>query len=254
MRKGKFAPAKPVYQPPSQLVWTEDKLATLDSKQLLNLLENLHTQRGCGRVAEETATELEQRIQRTPARARHHRAPPPPRSEVMLEARVAEQLGGLAAQLAARYDLSPETATRMSAGTKGFRTQSIDRRKGIARAGSAVKREPRRSIVTSPAACATRWPASLMCCWPTARKNPAAMCCLGPATCSTKSRPRTSSRPWPSSTPGPPVRAHACAPYRWQLCRGRGAFRGADRARGGATESRHVVRPKRRCRACTHQQ
>ncbi len=55
MRKGKFAPAKPVYQPPSQLVWTEDKLATLDSKQLLNLLENLHTQRGCGRVAEETA-------------------------------------------------------------------------------------------------------------------------------------------------------------------------------------------------------
>jgi len=113
MRKGKFAPTKPVYQPPSQLVWTDEKLATLDSKQLLNLLANLHTQRVCGRVAEETATELEQRIRaRLPTRAvavRRKRA----RSEVMLEARVAEQLGALAAQLAARYDLSPETAARI---------------------------------------------------------------------------------------------------------------------------------------------
>ncbi len=74
MRKGKFAPAKPVYQPPSQLVWTEDKLAALDNKQLLNLLENLATQRGSGRVAEETADRTRTTHPRPPAVARSRRA------------------------------------------------------------------------------------------------------------------------------------------------------------------------------------
>jgi len=139
MSKQKNAPAKPVFHTPTQMDWNEERLAALGKEQLLNLLQNLQTQRGSGRVAEETAAELEQRIRaRLPARAvavRRKRA----RSEVQLEARVAQQLGALAVELAERYDLSPATATRASAGTKGFRAQPLTDSKGQARAGGSVK-------------------------------------------------------------------------------------------------------------------
>jgi hypothetical protein len=70
MSKAKNASAKPVYVPPSQLVWTEERLAVLDKDQLINLLSNLQTQRTSGRVSEATAEELEARIRaRLPARA-----------------------------------------------------------------------------------------------------------------------------------------------------------------------------------------
>jgi len=121
------------------IVWTDERLAALDKEQLINLLENLQTQRGSGRVAKDTADELEERIKaRLPARAitvRRRRT----RSEVLLEARVSEQLGALAAELASRYDLSPESATRESAGTKGFRTRTLIDAKGKARIGNSVK-------------------------------------------------------------------------------------------------------------------
>jgi hypothetical protein len=139
MRKSKSATAQPVYQAPSQIVWTDERLAALDKEQLINLLENLQTQRGSGRVAKDTADELEERIKaRLPARAiavRRRRT----RSEVLLEARVSEQLGALATELAARYDLSPESATRESVGTKGFRTRPLIDAKGKARVGGSVK-------------------------------------------------------------------------------------------------------------------
>jgi hypothetical protein len=150
MSKQKNAPAKPVFHTPTQMDWNEERLAALGKEQLLNLLQNLQTQRGSGRVAEETAAELEQRIRaRLPARAiavRRKRA----RSEVQLEARVAQQLGALAVELAERYDLSPATATRASTGTKGFRAQPLtDSRQ--ARAGGSVKTGRRRSNAASPA-------------------------------------------------------------------------------------------------------
>ena len=62
MSKVRSAPAKPVYVPPSQIVWTDERLAALAKDQLINLLANLQTQRSSGRVSEETAVELEVRI------------------------------------------------------------------------------------------------------------------------------------------------------------------------------------------------
>lgn len=139
MSKSKNVPLKPAYIPPSQIVWTDERLSALDKDQLVNLLANLQTQRSSGRVSETTAVELEERIKaRLPARAvavRRKR----PRSEVLLEARAAEQLGSLASELARRYDISAETAIAASAGTKGFRPQPLTDSKGHARTGSSVK-------------------------------------------------------------------------------------------------------------------
>lgn len=136
MSKARSAPVKPVFIPPSQIVWTDERLAALDKEQLINLLANLQIQRTNGRVPEATAVELEVRIKGLlPARAIAVRAKRP-RSEVMLEARTAEQLGGLATDLAARYDISAETAVSAAEGIKGFRPQPLTDSKGHARAGT----------------------------------------------------------------------------------------------------------------------
>lgn len=68
MSKAKAAPP-PVFVPRSQLVWSDEKLAALDTVQLGNLLDNLHKQVKSGRVSEETAADLALRIEsRLPAR------------------------------------------------------------------------------------------------------------------------------------------------------------------------------------------
>lgn len=136
MSKARSAPVKPVFIPPSQIVWTDDRLAALGKDQLINLLANLQTQRSSGRVSEEIAVELEVRIKGLlPARATSVRTKRP-RSEVLLEARTAEQLGALATDLAARYDISAETALNAAEGIKGFRPQPLTDSKGHARAGT----------------------------------------------------------------------------------------------------------------------
>lgn len=132
-------PPAPVVLPPSQMNWTDEKLATLSKEQLLNLLDNLKTQREARRVSDEAADDLERRIKaRLPARA----LTPPrkrPRSEALLEASVAQELGDLAAALGQRYDLSVETALQLSTGIKGFKPQTMTDRRGEPRTGSTVK-------------------------------------------------------------------------------------------------------------------
>ena len=140
MSKAKNVQMKPVYVPPSQIVWSDERLAALDKEQLTNLLANLQAQRSCGRVSEATASEVEERIKSrlptpsaTPRRKR-------PRSEVRLEARVAEQLGELAAGLARRYDVSAESAAKAATGIiKGFRPEPMTDSKGHARTGASVR-------------------------------------------------------------------------------------------------------------------
>jgi len=139
MSKARSVPQKPAYVPPSALVWTDERLAALDTPQMINLLENVQTQRACGRVSEATAADLEVRIKaRLPARALAVRRTRP-RKEVQLEARAAEQLGALATSLAMRYDISPESAIKASAGIRGFRPQPLTDKKGRGRAGASVK-------------------------------------------------------------------------------------------------------------------
>ena len=139
MSKARSVPQKPAYVPPSAVVWTEERLAALETAQLINLLANLQTQRACGRVSEATAAELEVRIKaRLPTRALAVRRTRP-RKEVLLEARAAEQLGALATSLAQRYDISAESAIKASAGVRGFRPQPLTDSKGRGRSGASVK-------------------------------------------------------------------------------------------------------------------
>ncbi len=139
MSKLKSTPIKPTYVPPSQVVWTTERLATLDKVQLANLLDNLQTQRASGRVSEQIATELEVSIRaRLPARsttARRKRSV----SDLRIETQAAERLTWLATDLERRYDLSPETATSASAGIKGFRLHAMLDPKGRPRSGACVK-------------------------------------------------------------------------------------------------------------------
>jgi hypothetical protein len=139
MSKAKSVPAKPVYVPPSQIVWTDERLAALDTSQLANLLDNLQTQRACGRVPEATAVELEVRIRsRLPARVAAPRRRRP-LSEVRMEARATERLGTLARQLERRFDLSREAAAQAARATKGFKPHSMTDSKGQPRTGAAVR-------------------------------------------------------------------------------------------------------------------
>jgi hypothetical protein len=69
MSKPKTLSTAPVFVPKSQLVWTDEKLQALDTVQLGNLLDNLGVQLASGRVSEETAADLQRRIEaRLPAR------------------------------------------------------------------------------------------------------------------------------------------------------------------------------------------
>lgn len=69
MSKPKTLSTAPVFVPKSQLVWTDEKLQALDTAQLVNLLDNLHIQLASGRITEETAADLQKRIEaRLPAR------------------------------------------------------------------------------------------------------------------------------------------------------------------------------------------
>ncbi|HEU0203269.1 MAG TPA: hypothetical protein VFR86_22915 [Burkholderiaceae bacterium] len=132
-------PPAPVVQPPSQMSWTDEKLAALSKEQLLNLLDNLKTQRETRRISEEAAEDLARRIRgRLPARALTVRRKRP-RSEALLEASVVQELGSLAAVLGERYDLSVETALQLSADIKGFKPQTMTDPRGEPRTGGAVK-------------------------------------------------------------------------------------------------------------------
>lgn len=138
MRKSHQSIAK-VFLPPSLMNWTDEKLAALSDEQLLSLLENLKTQRESGRVHAEIADDVTRRItERLPAKAlavRRKRL----RAHVLLEAKVALQLRGLAAELGQRYDLSAETARQRSRATKGFKPQALTDKHGDARTSGSTK-------------------------------------------------------------------------------------------------------------------
>lgn len=62
MARRETKPIKPIFHAPVRLDWTDEKLAVLSQEQLLNLLDNLDLQRASGRIADDEATVLDQRI------------------------------------------------------------------------------------------------------------------------------------------------------------------------------------------------
>ena len=119
--------------------WTDEKLDALDVAGRRNLLANIRIGATAGKIgtddAEQLIARLELKLKSTPVRQRKVRNA----SHVTLEKRVARTLGALAEELATRYDLTPETATQLSAGTKRFKAHALTDKRGEAKTGGAVK-------------------------------------------------------------------------------------------------------------------
>ncbi len=80
--------AKPVFQTPTRMEWTDEKLAALSEEQLVNLLDNLDVQRANGRVTDAQAADLEGRISaRLPTRVNTKR-----RKKLAAAAEIAQRL------------------------------------------------------------------------------------------------------------------------------------------------------------------
>jgi hypothetical protein len=120
--------------------WTDERLEPLTPMELKNLLHNVGTRLAAGRVSTEVADDLCRRIEARMSavrKAKFHGSRAP--RELTLEKRVAIELGVVAEALAKRYDLSPETAIKLSAGAKNFKAHNLTAKNGEAKTGGAKK-------------------------------------------------------------------------------------------------------------------
>ena len=109
--------------------WTDDRIAALSDQDLKNLLGNAE-RKSVADVAEKCRAELEKRNALKPRKASK------PRSELKeFEHTVSEQLAEVGKAMAAKYDLSEETAKAKSEGVKGFRAHKLLDSKGYAKLG-----------------------------------------------------------------------------------------------------------------------
>ncbi len=99
--------------------WSDDRIAALSKQDLKNLLANAERKSAADIVARCKA-EMEKRDTSKP------RNPSKPRTEVKeLEHAMSEQLAEIGKAMAAKYDLSEETAKAKSAGVKGFKAHKF---------------------------------------------------------------------------------------------------------------------------------
>ncbi len=109
--------------------WTDDRITALSDQDLKNLLVNAE-RRSVADVADKCKAELEKRNAAKPRKASK------PRSELKeFEHSVSEQLAEVGKQMAAKYDLSEETAKAKSEGVKGFKAHRLLDSKGYAKLG-----------------------------------------------------------------------------------------------------------------------
>ena len=119
--------------------FSDEDLAKLSADELRTLLANLRnavaTQRVSKAEADNTAERIRTLLSKRPAKGRNRRAA----GAATLERRVAEALGRVAEQLGRRYDLSAETAKRLSVGTKNFKAHQLTDKNGLAKTGGSMK-------------------------------------------------------------------------------------------------------------------
>ena len=109
--------------------WSDDRITALSDQDLKNLLVNAE-RRSVADVADKCKAELEKRNAAKPRKASK------PRSELKeFEHSVSEQLAEFGKQMAAKYDLSEETAKAKSEGVKGFKAHRLLDSKGYAKLG-----------------------------------------------------------------------------------------------------------------------
>ena len=109
--------------------WSEDRIAALSNQDLKNLLVNAERKSAAEIIARCNA-EMEKRDAAKPRKASK------PRTEVKeFEHGVSEQLAEIGKAMAAKFDLSEETAKAKSVGVKGFKAHKLLDAKGYAKLG-----------------------------------------------------------------------------------------------------------------------
>ncbi|MGE9007495.1 hypothetical protein ACO2JO_02865 [Leptospira interrogans] len=109
--------------------WSDDRIAALSNQDLKNLLVNAERKAAADIIARCNA-ELEKRNAARPGKASK------PRTELKeFEHAMSEQLAEIGKAMAAKYDLSEETAKAKSVGTKGFKAHKLLDSKGFAKLG-----------------------------------------------------------------------------------------------------------------------
>ncbi len=109
--------------------WTDERLAALSTAELKNLLGNAE-RKSADDLAAKCRAALDARNALKPSRTAK------PRTELKeFEHAVSEQLAAVGKEMAAKYDLSEETAKARSADVKGFRAHKLLDSKGSAKLG-----------------------------------------------------------------------------------------------------------------------
>ena len=109
--------------------WSDDRIAALSNQDLKNLLVNAERKAAADIIARCNA-ELEKRDAAKPRKAAK------PRTEVKeFEHAMSEQLAEIGKAMAAKFDLSEETAKAKSEGVKGFKAHKLLDSKGFAKLG-----------------------------------------------------------------------------------------------------------------------
>lgn len=109
--------------------WTDDRIAALSDNDLKNLLVNAE-RKSVADIVEKCQSELEKRNAAKPRKASK------PRSELKeFEHAMSAQLAEVGKEMAAKYDLSEETAKAKSEGVKGFKAHRLLDSKGYAKLG-----------------------------------------------------------------------------------------------------------------------
>lgn len=109
--------------------WTDDRIAALSDQDLKNLLVNAE-RKSATDLIEKCRTVLEARDAAKPRKG------PKPRTEVKeFEHAMAGELAAIGNEMAAKFDLSEQTAKAKSEGVKGFKAHRLLDAKGFAKLG-----------------------------------------------------------------------------------------------------------------------
>src|SRR6195256_2740582 len=111
------------------VAWSEERIAALSNQDLKNLLVNAE-RKAAAEIVGLCNAEMEKRDAAKPRKAAK------PRTEVKeFEHAMSEQLAEIGKAMAAKYDLSEETAKAKSGGIKGFKAHKLLDSKGFAKLG-----------------------------------------------------------------------------------------------------------------------
>lgn len=109
--------------------WTDERISALSDQELKNLLVNAE-RKGAAEVVERCRAEADRRDAAKPRKAAK------PRTELKeFEHAVSARIAEVGKAMAAKYDLSEETAKAKSAGVKGFKAHRLLDSKGSAKLG-----------------------------------------------------------------------------------------------------------------------